>query len=55
MMAHQIIVELFVMNTRKDSRIRVIHKTNGGLSDARNVVLMLLKVPISSVLIAMIL
>ena len=23
---------------RKDSRIRVIHKTNGGLSDARNVV-----------------
>ena len=37
MMDHLMTVQGFVMNGQeKDQRIKVIHKENGGLSDARN-------------------
>lgn len=36
MMAQMMKVQKFAMNCLKDGRIKVIHKQNGGLSDARN-------------------
>lgn len=36
MMVVQINVQIYAMHSKKDERIKVIHKKNGGLSDARN-------------------